>query len=518
METLDDIKKAYQGQSYDQLLAEIGALRAEVDQLRHIAFNKKSERFKAQFTGPSLFDEAEQIAHENPREEDSNDTIDVKGFKRKRGGRKKLPENLERERIEHDLPEDQKLCSKHDIPLVKVGEKVSEKLEIIPAKMKVIENVTFAYKCPCCSEQADNDSLVSSKVEGDLIPKSMATPSLLAYIATAKYQDALPLARQEKIFARYDIDLNRTTMARWMISVGEQLTPLLNLMREDLLAKPVVGCDETPTQVLKEPDRPPDRRSHMWIMRSFDEHPIILFQYQEGRSAKAADKVLGGYDGVVVCDGLKSYEAWARLQGAILAACMAHIRRKFDQARKAAKKAAPKATPKAVEPLQLIQKLYRIEAELAGKTFEEIRATREEHAAPVMAELESWLERHVGQVLPKSLLGKAITYARNQWAKMKVFLTNPQVPIDNNPTEQAIKPFATGRKNWYFACTPQGAHASAAIYSLVESAKANQIEPFSYLLTVFKELPQASKLEDFERLLPNKIGQHFDLKTYTPRK
>jgi transposase len=429
---------------------------------------------------------------------------------------KKLSSHLPRVRIERDLPADQKVCPDHRVDLVKIGEKVSEKLEIIPAQIMVVEHVCITYKCPRCSiENVDNQHIICSEnPEPDPIPKSIATPGLLAYIACSKYQDALPLARLEKIFERYGIAIDRTSMARWMIQASKLATPLLNLMQDDLLSKPVIGCDETPTQVLNEPNRSAETKSQMWVARSFDENPIIIFHYHQSRSAKAALELLGSYNGVVMCDGLKSYDSWAVASEAKIAACLAHIRRKFDMAKKSALKASPKVVPKAQKPLSLIKKLYLIEGELKGLDPQTILEKRQDLAQPIMDELYAWMSEHANKVLPKSQLGKAINYALNQWPKLSCYLNNPFVPLDNNLTEQAIRPFTLGRKNWYFAATPAGAQASAAIYSLVESAKANNIEPFSYLSLIFKELPKALTLEDLEHLLPHKAKSHFELKPY----
>ncbi|MFW7381731.1 MAG: transposase [Oligoflexus sp.] len=194
-----------------------------------------------------------------------DETSEVKGHARKkRGKRKPLPQNLPRRRVIHDLPADRKVCPIHNQALVKIGERTSEKLEVIPARVEIIEEVTLAYKCPCCSSEAEQNPIVTSQPEPALLPKSFATPSLLAYIVTAKYQDALPLYRQEKIFQRYGIDLDRTTMARWMIQVGQAAQALINLMYDDLLERRVIGCDETPVQVLKENNRQASQKSYMW--------------------------------------------------------------------------------------------------------------------------------------------------------------------------------------------------------------------------------------------------------------
>jgi len=516
-ETLAELKEQVKELSKEDLLQVIMSLHSENEGLKQTLF-RKSERRQEEMVGQTLFDEAEAT---NEIDESAVVTPFIEEGDKKepsgkaRGKRKPLPKSLPRERVEHDLSEDEKVCPKHQTPMEKIGEKITEQLEIIPASMKVIENVTFTYKCLCCSEE-DQSCIVTSKNDPQPIPKSMATPTLLAHIATSKFQDALPLYRQEKIFARYGIEMDRTTLARWMIQAAKLSQPLINLMSEDQLANKVIGCDETPLQVLDEPNRHPQQTSYMWVTCSMDGPPSVLFNYYEGRSAKVATELLSQFEGTIVCDGLKSYDAFAAQRKVLLAGCMAHIRRKFYAAEKVAKKADPKAIPRAKLPLDLIKALYKIEKEIKNKPPDVVLAERQKKSQPIMADFKIWLDDQQNKVLPKSLLGKAIHYAFDQWAKMQVFLSNPLVPIDNNRTERCIRPFVIGRGNWMFAQTPKGAHASATLYSLIESAKVNGIEPFSYLSLIFKELPKVVDAGGFEKLLPYNAQKHFSLKSTQP--
>ncbi len=520
MEATEDIKSKYGDYTKEQFLELVASMQTTIDYLKHQLFSKKSERRTADPEGmKSLFDEAEQILAESEEDDDevekddnSNESSEEAEKKKKRGKRKPLPKNLPRERVEHDLSEDEKVCSIHGTALIRLGEQSTEQLEIIPAQIKVIDHVTFTYKCPCCSEEGEKENIIKSTSEPSPIAKSFAGPGLLSYIATSKYCDALPLYRLEKILARYGIEISRTTMARWIIQCAGLVVPLINLMREDLLGRKVLGCDETPVQVLDEPQRKPEQMSFMWVMTSLEGAPIILFKYDTGRSAKTARDLLGEFSGTVVCDGLKSYDSFARSSDVTLAGCMAHVRRKFYQAEKAIKKAAPKTKPKTAVPLDLIRKLYRIEEFLKGQPPDVVLAQRQELSKPLMDQLKEWLDLEVTRNLPKSLIGKAIAYALDQWSKMQVFLENPLVPIDNNPTERCIRPFVIGRGNWMFSQSQAGAEASANLYSLIESAKANGIEPYDYLMLIFKELPKATEIAQFEKLLPHKIKDHFNLK------
>ena len=517
METIAEIKRKYDSFTHEQFIELVASLQTKIEGLLQALFQKKSERLQEDPHGmKALFDEIEELAEGAETDKSSEEeTVPVGPFTRKkRGFRKPLPANLPRERVEYDLSEEEKICKIHGTPMDRIGEKVSEKIEIIPAKSKVIQEVRFSYKCSCCSDDEVKDAIVTAPAEPSIIPKSFSTPSLLAYIATAKFHDGLPLYRQEKIFQRYEIDLDRTTMARWMIQCATAAQPLINLMHEDLLDRTVIGCDETPLQVLKEPQRIAEQKSYMWVTRSMFGEPIVVFHYHQGRNAKTAGQILGDYSGVVVCDGLKTYDSFANTNTAQLAACMAHIRRKFMSAHKALKKANPKAEPRTTQPLGMIKALYKIEKDIKGEPPEEALLHRQQRSKLLMDRLKEWIDLHQSKVLPKSLIGKAITYALDQWDKMQVFLSNPLVPIDNNPTERSIRPFVIGRKNWLFSATPKGAHASATIYSLIESAKENSIEPFEYLKLVFKELPKAKELDDYKKLLPYEIKKHHDLQCY----
>ncbi len=501
----------------------IAKLQANISSLQYLLFSKKSERCKSEPEGMAcLFDEPESIANESQEDSDieKNETVPVNSHKRKPAKRKPLPASLPRERIEHDLDESEKICKKHGCDLERIGESKSEKLEIIPAQVKVIEHVTFSYKCPCCINEIsdpldDNSSIISSSKEPSLISKSYASSSLLAYVATAKYCDALPLYRQEKIFARYGIDIKRNTLSKWMIKSYEKSIPLLNLLYETFLKSRVIGVDETILQVLKEAHRKAEQQSFMWTGVTMCGPPVVIYKYNSRRSAQAAKNFTEGFEGVVVCDGLKSYDSYAATAPITLAACMAHVRRYFFRADRSLKKASPKTQRKTEVALNFIKELYKIEDQCKGLTPEKILQTRQDESKPIMEAFKKWLDDESIKVRPTSQMGKAISYALGQWDKLQVFLSNPWVQIDNNKTERAIRPFVIGRKNWLFADTPKGADASAGIYTLIESAKANNLEPFSYLNLIFKELGKASSLEHYERLLPFNVKKYFDVATLT---
>jgi transposase len=489
---------------------EISYLKGQLDLLKKMIFASKKERFIPDPIGVKpLFDENQNLS-DNTSSEEKKET-EVKSHTR-RGKRAPVPKDLPRIRQEFDLPENEKICSEHNIALQKIGEESVEKLDIIPASIQIIEQITFTYKCPCC-----DGKFVKSQRDPDPIPKSVASPGLLAYIAISKYADSLPLHRQEKIFSRYGLTLDRTTMARWMIACGNLVVPLINLMTEDLQDSEVIHVDETSMQVLKEPNRRAEQMSYIWCMARSGPVPIVVYKYYDNRGKKAAAEFLDGCHGIVVADAYKVYSVLANVMNFVLAGCMAHCRRKFFDAYKLLKKEGRNYDDKKIlaeVALSFIKTLYSIERRVKSESHEIILKVRQEESVPILAEFHAWLLATEPLVLAKSHIGKAIKYALNQWDKLIVFSKNGKVPIDNNFVEGKFRPFVIGRNNWMFATSTEGAHASARMYSLVESAKANEVDPYDYLRLIFKELPKSKSVEDYEKLLPHKVRDHFKLKTY----
>ena len=271
-------------------------------------------------------------------------------------------------------------------------------------------------------------------------------------------------------------------------------------MRDRLLESPVIHCDETRVQVLKEPDRDPTSQSWMWVQASGPpERPVILFDYTTSRAQEVPLRLLGDYRGYVMTDDYAGYNALALQPGVERLACMVHARRKFVEAQKVQPKGK---TGRADIVLAMMSKLYGIERELKDACDEQRFIGRQERSLPVLAELKSWLEKTQSQVTPQSVLGKAVNYLANNWSRLERYVEAGHLPIDNNLAERAIKPFVIGRKAWLFSDTPKGATASAQIYSLVETAKVNGQEPYTWLRHVLERLPHASSVEDYEALLP----------------
>ena len=437
-----------------------------------------------------LFNEAEAIAAATPVVDES---VEIPAHTRKKRGRKKLPDDLPRIEVVHDLPADEKVCSHDGLALQPIGEEVSEQLDYIPAKVRVIKHIRLKYACPGC----DGCIKVAAK-PAQLLPKSNASPALLAQVVTAKYVDGLPLHRQEKQFARLGLSLSRASMANWMIKLGDGVMPLVNLLDDQIRAGPLIHCDETSLQVLKSPG---GDQHWMWVrVGGPPDQPVVLFDHDPSRGAAVPKRLLADFHGILLTDGYEPYELAARAGSLIHAGCWAHVRRYF----KDAQRVAGRTDGYAQQAVKTIGALYRIERDLRTEkaSWDERLKARQKHSRPIVEDFKAWLEALAREVVPQGALGKAVHYALHQWPKLIQFLDHGEIPMDNNRAENAIRPFVIGRKAWLFSDTPAGADASARLYTLVETAKANGLEPHAYLAHLFAELPKAQSVEDIEALLP----------------
>jgi transposase len=474
--------------------SQLEALYEELRLMRHKRFGPSSEKDPGQ---TDLFNEAEAAVEESEVEVEPA----AESKPRKKPGRKPLPATLPRVEVVHDLAETDKVCELDGTPLKAIGDEVSEQLDIVPAKVQVIRHIRRKYACPCCQK-----TLKTAGLPPQPIPKSIASPGLLAQVAVSKYQDGLPLYRQEAILNRIGIDLPRATLAQWMIRMGDTIQPLINLLRDRLLAEDIIQMDETTVQVLKEPGKTATSKSYMWVQKGGPpDLPVILFDYDPSRGQQVPLRLLEGYQGYLQTDGYEGYAAVCAMSGILQVGCFAHARRKFDEAVKAQGKGGKAKAGKATKGLAYIQRLYRIETLIKDKSPEIRLQVRQQEAKPLLAEIRSWLDQSLPTTPPSSAVGKALQYLHNQWDKLIRYCDDGRLNIDNNPIERAIRPFVTGRKAWLFSDTVKGANASANLYSLIETAKANGLEPYRYLRHVFKELPAAQSLEDFEALLPGNL-------------
>ncbi len=452
-----------------------------------------------------MFDEAEldgeADAGRDADTEADDDEIMVAAHKRNKRGRKPIPAHLPRIDIIHELSESERRCD-HDGPeLTEIDEVISEQLDIIPAKIQVIRHIRKKYACDC------GQCIKTAPLPAQPIPKSMASPGLLAHIAVCKYQDALPLYRQETILQRIGVELPRATLANWMIQTGHLIQPLINLLHDRLMSYDMVQMDETTVQVLKESGRKAQSKSYLWLQRGGPpEQPVVLFHYDPGRGAEVAERLLAGFRGYLQADGYDGYNAAVAKNNLIHVGCMAHARRKFSDAVKAQGK--NKRRGKAHRGLNLIRKLYRVEKKGGKLNPEERQAYRNRHARPILDEMRDWLDQALLQVPPTSATGQALHYLHNEWPKLIHYLDDDRLEIDNNLAENAIRPFVIGRKNWLFSHSVRGVKASANLYSLIETAKANGLEPYAYLRYLFAELPNAETVDAIEALLPGNLNKN----------
>lgn len=483
---------------------EIQRLNEENRLLRQALFGPKSEKSPA---GPSpqlhLFDMPENP----PEEEDEEDgEITVPTHTRKKKGRRKLPDDLPRIDVVHDIDEKEKYCD-CGTALSKIGEDVSEKLDIIPAQIRVIRNIRPKYACKSCEGAfSDDKSVKIAPAPPQIIPKGLATAGLLAYVLVGKFCDALPFYRQEKQFSRLGIDIPRQTMCNWAMKAADGCQPLLSLLHQDVRGGPLINIDETPVQVLEEPGRTAKQKSYMWVFKGGTvEKPVILYQYHPTRSGDVAKLFLKNYQGTVLTDAYSGYGFLKEWPGILHVYCWAHARRAFMDVKKASSSKKPGAADKA---LSMIRQLYALEksARMQKMTPDQIFEMRQKQAAPVLNKFYTWLKKKEEHVTPKSLLGKAVSYCLNQWTGLQNYLKDGNAEIDNNSVENAIRPFALGRRNWLFSGTPEGARASALLFSLIETAKANGLEPYRYLRFLFEKLPTTS-VEDIYNLLPTNIDE-----------
>jgi transposase len=509
----DELREAHNHQ-VETLTGELRIARVENDLLKERVnalmrrfFGAKSEVRGATEQKDLFFNEAEALAAAAAMAAEPK--VTVPAHERAKRGRKPLDAALPREVIRHELPDAERVCPHDGAALVEIGVEASERLDIVPAKIRVIRDERVKYACPCCDQ-----GVRTAEAPSKLVPKGLLTEGALAWVITAKYQDSLPLYRQAALLGRLGGEISRNTLATAVVRVGEAVQPIVNLLRDQLLEAEVIHGDETELQVLKEAGRAAQTKSYLWAQMSGAGPPIHLFTYRASRSSKTALELYEGARGALVTDGYEAYGAVAHANGLAHLGCWAHARHRFVDAQKALPKSARGPEQPATRFIAAIGALYAVEKEAREKnmTAEQRFELRREKSRPALEHLEKLLLAHKERwVLPQSLLGKALAYLEGGWPKLVRFVEDGHYPIDNNACENAIRPFVVGRRNWLFADSVGGAHASANLYSLIETAKANALDPYQYLRALFAALPKATRLEDYEALLPWRIKLGTDL-------
>ena len=446
----------------------------------------------------ALFDEAELCTDADVEEFEQQEAPKTRTSKPR--GRKPLSADLPRKQIFLTLSDEEKAGA-----ISTFFTKVKEELDIIPAKVRILEYMQEKAVFGTDEKQ----SFVAAELPKHPLPASLGSTGLIAHVITSKYVDGLPLYRIEKILERYGGDISRATLANYVIKSAKLFQPIINLLREHQNSGNIVAMDETRIQVLKEPEKAATSDKYMWVsLGGKPKQQSVLFHYDPSRCGDTPLYLLEGFKGYLQTDGYSGYNAACKEYKLTAVGCFDHARRKFVEAQKAQPKGKQVKVSKADVALSEINKLYRIERQIKELkenpefTAQQVVEYRQQHAIPVLEKLKVFLDKNLTKTPKDSLTHKAISYTLNQWEKLIVYCTNGELRISNIMAENAIRPFVVGRKAWLFADTKQGAQASANCYSLVETAKLNGIEPHCYLQTLLTKLPYAKTIEQIEALLP----------------
>ena len=495
---------------------EVAGMKAEIEQLKrenfYLAeqlrlwklrqFGPSSEKTAAIIDQVSLFNEAEAEADPTVPEPDIEQAVPKR--KKQKGKREKDFSALPVEQVVHELPEDQRVCPDCNGPMHACGHDVLRReLVVIPAKYVVREYVQTAYACRHCEKNAADNSVPMKKsaVPAAVIPGSgIVSPSLLAQILNNKYVLALPLYRQEQEFKRLGINISRQNMANWVIAAHEKFfEDLFKLLHAELLLNEILHADETSLKVLREEGRKAKQKSYVWLYSTSGDtrRPVVLYDYKPSRAGECASNFLAGFKGKLHTDGYEAYHC--KLPDDIfVVGCWAHMRRYFTDTLKTLP-ADIRAKAPAYIGLNYCDRLFALEAgyKKQGLCFEERHRARLKDSVPVAEAFLAWAQKEYDRnPVPKCAYGAALTYAVNQKSWLMNVFSDGRLELSNNRVERSVRPFALGRRNWLFCITPGGADASAAIYSIVETAKANGLKPYEYLSFLLERLPQGSSPQD----------------------
>ena len=462
---------------------------------RHKQFSASSEKSEDSLMEQLsfLFNEAEVFSA--AEKEDAENVTVVAAHKRHKKHKYTLdsiPEGIATRQVEHRLEGEDLVCPQCGDTMTEIGKEVVRTLEIIPAQTVIREDVYYTYACKSCNESADEGCetpVVKAPREKNIIPGSFATPEAVAHIMTQKFVMGSPLYRQEQEINRKGIHLSRQTMSNWILRATEDyLTPVYEQLHKELLKRDILHADETTLQVLHEPGKKPQTDSYMWLYRTSGDtdKPIVLYEYQPGRGAKNPKEFLSGYKGYLHTDGYAGYHDLG--ENITVVGCWAHARRKFDEAVKSLPKGKAKGSS-ASQGLTYCNLLFGIEQEIADKTTEQRYEERLEQAKPVLDAMFAWANSRTAA--PKSALGKAFHYLKEQWPYLTNYLKDGRLELSNNRAERSIKPFVIDRKNFLFANTPKGATGSAIMFSLIQTAIENGLDPYKYLTWLLKKANNA---------------------------
>ena len=478
----------------DKLTHELALMKRWVFGSRRERFGADDPRQKSLFevTDQPVVDLEAAESEDEPLDDESGDGR-TKNKKRRGHGRRPLPQFLPRQRVEHIVDGPELGCPGCGTQREKISEVVSEQLEYIPASLFVVEHVQVTYACQPCQEH-----VITADKPPQPIEKGIPGPGLLAHIIAAKYARHMPLYRQEEDLARYGVLIRRSTLAGWMAGAAECLLPLYELMKRWVLASDVLGTDDTPVKVL-DPELDHTRTGRFWAYVGDDRHRETVYDYTPSRKRDGPKTFLKDYAGVLQADAFSGYDGiYYGSNGKIVeAACGAHARRKFYEARETSPEAAHQA-------LAFFGRLYAIEHDAELFSAEARYALRQQKSVPILDELKTWLNDTLVKLRPKTPVAGAIKYCLKNWDALCRFTSDGNIPIDNNRTERALRAQAIGRKNWMFLGSDNGGRTAAVLYSFVASAKRHHLDPEAYLADVLRRLPAITNPLALRDLLPDR--------------
>ena len=497
---------------YEQMQGQISVLEKQVELLTEALRLSRQKRFGSSSERTSedameqlslLFNEAEVYADQVAKEDNGSVTVAAhKRHKKHEYTLDHLPENVPVEVVEHRLPEEELACPECGSTMSEIGKEVRRRLKLEPPKVVVVEDWYYTYACRKCEKEGIDTPVVKAAREANFIPGSFATPEAVAHFMVQKFVMGSPLYRQENEFKRQGIPLKRQTMSNWLVWTSEHLlTPVYDQLHRELLTRAVLHADETTLQVLHEPGKTAQSKSYMWLYRTSGDtaRPIVLYEYQPNRKQEHPQKYLTGFRGYLHTDGYSGYHNLP--EDITVVGCWAHARRKFDEAMKSLPKGKAKNSS-AAQGLAYCNLLFKIEEGLTDLSPEERYDQRLKQAKPVLDAMLAWANTRTAA--PKSALGKALTYLKDEWPYLLNYLKDGRLELSNNRAERSIKPFVIDRKNFLFANTPSGAASSAVIFSLIQTSIENGLAPYRYLSWLMSSATEMdlSQPENVQLLLP----------------
>lgn len=473
---------------------EIDKLKHRIDWLCRKLFGKSSEKVDPSqlalaFEQLAVEDAAAGAADVKAPEEDGpveTDSGEPRGRGKKKGhGRGALPADLPRRRVVIEVPAQERACSCCQKEMTPFGEDVKLTLDYEPARITVVETVRVKYSCSKCHE-----GVVIAPVPDAVMDKGLPEAGMLAYVAVSKYADHLPLYRLERVLARSGLVISRNTLGDWIDFIADSFSSVIEAMKKKILKGPIVQSDDTKVRVLGGPEG--SYAGYLWCYGGL--HDEVVFDFTQGRGREGPQRFLDGYQGYLQVDAYAGYDVVFARGKVVEVACWAHVRRKIFEART--------TDPKHADPLLgMIAALYAVEAEAKGLAADERKALRDERSRPLLARIHERLLQARADVLPKSPMGQAVTYALNQWAALQRYLEDGRLAIDNNATERSLRGVAVGRKNWLFTGSEAGGRRTAVLYSIVESCRRLRLDPFAYIRDVLPRLA-SHPAREVEQLTP----------------